>query len=135
MSVRTRRWISALALLVLVGVVAAGAFFFWPASLPDVKDARRALPPGRESIERGAYLARAADCAACHTVPGGAEYAGGRALPLEMGTIVASNITPDKETGIGNWSDAEFVRALHRGVGRDGKDLYPAFPYASYARM
>ena len=63
-------------------------------------------------------------------LPGGKPFAGGLPFKLPFGTIYAPNITPDKETGIGNWSDAEFVRALHRGVGRDGEMLYPAFPYA-----
>ena len=72
---------------------------------------------------------------ACHTAPGGQRYAGGLPFRLPFGTIYAPNITPDKETGIGNWTDADFVRAMHRGVGRNGEMLYPAFPYASYALM
>lgn len=130
-----RRWASVLLALTVVGVVAAGAFFFWPAPLPDVSQARARVAAGPETIKRGEYLARAADCAACHTVASGKSYAGGLAFPLPMGTIYATNITPDKEFGIGNWSDAEFVRAMHHGVRKDGADLYPAFPYASYALM
>ena len=87
-------------------------------------------------VARGEYLARAADCAACHIAPGGKPFAGGLAFRLPMiGTLYSTNITPDPETGIGKWSDDEFVRALHDGVGRGGEHLYPAFPYASYALM
>ena len=83
-------------------------------------------------IARGAYLARAADCEACHTAPGGALYAGGLALVLPFGTLYSTNITPDADTGIGHYTDADFLKSLHQGVRRDGTHLYPAMPYASY---
>jgi mono/diheme cytochrome c family protein len=86
-------------------------------------------------VERGEYLARAADCAACHTVDGGAPYAGGRAFVLPFGTLYSTNITPDKETGIGNYSDANFLDAVHKGLGRGNTKLYPAMPFASYTYM
>jgi len=86
-------------------------------------------------IERGEYLARAADCAACHTAEGGAPYAGGRAFVLPFGTLYSTNITPDKETGIGNYSDANFLDAVHKGIGRGNTKLYPAMPFASYTYM
>ena len=87
-------------------------------------------------IARGEYLTRAADCAACHTAPGGKPFAGGLPFKLPMiGTIYSTNLTPDSETGIGAWSDKEFLKALHQGIGKDGKHLYPAFPYTSYALM
>ena len=86
-------------------------------------------------VEKGAYLARAADCAACHTAEGGAPYAGGRAFVLPFGTLYSTNITPDKETGIGNYSDANFLNAIHKGIGRDNTKLYPAMPFASYTYM
>ena len=86
-------------------------------------------------IERGAYLARAADCSACHTAPGGKEYAGGLGFKLPFGTLYSTNITPDKETGIGNYSDQDFLGAVHRGVRRDGARLYPAMPFTSYTYM
>jgi len=86
-------------------------------------------------LERGEYLARAADCAACHTAEGGAPYAGGRAFVLPFGTLYSTNITPDKETGIGNYSDANFLDAVHKGLGRDNMRLYPAMPFASYTYM
>jgi mono/diheme cytochrome c family protein len=84
------------------------------------------------AVERGAYLARAADCMVCHTTQGGQEYAGGLGFTLPFGTLYSTNITPDKETGIGNYSDQDFLNALHRGTRRDGARLYPAMPYTSY---
>jgi mono/diheme cytochrome c family protein len=96
------------------------------------------VPPtlaGGDAITRGQYLTRAADCVACHTAPRGKQFAGGRAFKLPFGTLYSPNITPDRETGIGGWSDEDFVRALHEGVGRDDRYLYPAFPYPSYTLM
>jgi mono/diheme cytochrome c family protein len=86
-------------------------------------------------VERGEYLTRAADCAACHTAKGGEPFAGGRAFVLPFGTMYSTNITPDKDTGIGAYTDADFLNALHRGVGRGNVKLYPAMPYASYTYM
>jgi mono/diheme cytochrome c family protein len=97
-----------------------------------------ALPSGARAddlIERGRYLARAADCVACHTAPGGQPFAGSRAFTLPFGTLYSPNITPDKKTGIGEYSDEDFVRAVREGVARGGEHLYPAMPYASYSRM
>jgi mono/diheme cytochrome c family protein len=87
---------------------------------------------GANLLSRGEYLARAADCMVCHTAHGGTEYAGGFAFTLPFGTIYSTNITPDKETGIGNYSDQDFLNAMHRGVRSDGANLYPAMPFASY---
>jgi mono/diheme cytochrome c family protein len=86
-------------------------------------------------VARGKYLTEAADCAACHTAPGGAPFAGGLAMPSGFGTIYATNITPDPDDGIGRWSADDFWRALHDGVRRDGRQLYPAMPYTSYRGM
>ncbi|MDO9505825.1 MAG: cytochrome c [Hydrogenophaga sp.] len=80
-------------------------------------------------VERGAYLARAGNCMACHTERGGAAYAGGRAVPTPFGAVISTNLTPHKATGIGRWSAAGFWRALHHGQSQDGRLLYPAFPY------
>jgi mono/diheme cytochrome c family protein len=88
-----------------------------------------------DPVARGEYLARAADCIACHTVAGKEPFAGGVAFKMPFGTIYSSNITADKDTGIGAWSDDDFVRALHAGVGRNGEPLYPAFPYTSYTEL
>ena len=86
-------------------------------------------------VERGAYLARAADCEACHTTQDGKPYAGGLPFKLPFGTLHSTNITPDKETGIGNYSDQDFLNAVHRGIRHDGARLYPAMPFASYTYM
>jgi mono/diheme cytochrome c family protein len=87
-----------------------------------------------EQIARGRYLASAGNCMACHTTRGGKEYAGGRAIGTPFGNIYSSNITPDKETGIGTWTSDDLWRALHNGKSKDGSFLYPAFPYPSYTK-
>jgi mono/diheme cytochrome c family protein len=86
-------------------------------------------------VQRGAYLAKAADCLVCHTAPDGEAFAGGYAFTLPFGTIFSTNITPDRQTGIGAYSDAQFLAAMHRGARRDGAPLYPAMPFASYTYM
>ena len=92
----------------------------------------RATP---EQVQRGAYLARAGNCVACHTMRGGAPYAGGRAIETPFGTVFGSNITPDVSTGIGTWSASHFFRALHNGRSKDGSFLVPAFPYPNFTRV
>jgi mono/diheme cytochrome c family protein len=86
-------------------------------------------------VKRGEYLARAADCRACHTVSRDRLYAGGLPILLPFGTLYSTNITPDKETGIGNYSDQDFLNAVQRGIRPDGTRLYPAMPFPSYTRM
>ena len=86
-------------------------------------------------VERGKYLAEAADCMACHTSQGGKDYAGGLGIRLPFGALYSTNITPDKETGIGNYSDQDFLKAVQRGIRRDGARLYPAMPFPSYTYM
>ncbi|MBW8757720.1 MAG: cytochrome c [Burkholderiales bacterium] len=86
-------------------------------------------------VARGAYLARAGNCAACHTDRGGAAYAGGKGIATPFGTVYASNLTPDAKTGIGTWSAAQFWRALHNGRSADGRLLYPAFPYPNFTEI
>ena len=88
-----------------------------------------------DAIERGRYLAQAGDCIGCHQTRGGQPYAGGLGVPTVFGTIYTSNITPDRETGIGAWSADDFWRALHEGRGRHGEYLYPAFPFPNYTRI
>ena len=121
----------ALACTILVGT---SLFFFLPHGLEPVSPSA-AQPTGDTLIARGRYLTVAADCAACHTIEGGKPFAGGLAFKLPFGTIYSSNITPDRDNGIGAWSDAEFARAMRSGVGRHGRDLYPAFPFTSYALL
>jgi mono/diheme cytochrome c family protein len=86
-------------------------------------------------IERGEYLTHAADCVVCHTAKDGVPFAGGRAFVLPFGTLYSTNITPDVETGIGSYTDANFLDALHKGIGRGNAKLYPAMPDASYTYM
>jgi mono/diheme cytochrome c family protein len=87
-------------------------------------------------IERGRYLTILSDCASCHTVPGSNQpFAGGRPIETPFGNIVAPNITPDPETGIGSWSDDQFDAAIRKGIGPDGSRLYPAMPYNAYTKL
>jgi mono/diheme cytochrome c family protein len=87
-------------------------------------------------IARGRYLTIVGDCAACHTLPeGGRDFAGGRPIETPFGNLVASNITPDPQTGIGAWTDEEFINALQKGTGRNGAHLFPAMPYTYYTRV
>jgi mono/diheme cytochrome c family protein len=87
------------------------------------------------STARGEYLARAGDCVACHSAPGGKAFAGGLKMGTPLGAIFATNITPDIETGIGTYTVQDFDRAVRRGVAKDGRHLYPAMPYPSYAKL
>jgi mono/diheme cytochrome c family protein len=87
-------------------------------------------------VERGRYLATAADCVSCHTIPNsGIPFSGGRGIETPFGNIVSPNITPDAATGIGSWSDDEFDAAVRKGIRPDGSPLYPAMPYPSYTKM
>src|SRR5579859_2024317 len=108
-------------------------------ALADYKDANPTSVPaslkGADIVKRGEYLAQAADCAVCHTAHGGEKYAGGFAFTLPFGTMYSTNITPDKETGIGSYTDQQFLDALRRGVRKDGAHLYPAMSFTSYAYM
>ncbi|WP_047244205.1 cytochrome c [Chromobacterium subtsugae] len=88
-----------------------------------------------DSVRRGAYLARVSDCIACHSAPDGKPNAGGLAMDTPVGKIYSTNITPDKETGIGDYSYEDFARALRQGVAKEGHSLYPAMPYTSFARI
>ncbi len=93
-------------------------------------------PASAAAVARGEYLIKAADCVACHTVgETGKPFAGGVAFKLPFGTIYSSNITADPTYGIGAYTDDEFVRAVREGIRRDGKHLYPAFPYTSYTQL
>ncbi len=131
----TRR---ALVLRLLVGIVilAAAAAVTVRLMLPGMLPKGPAAPdPTTQVIDKGEYLARAGDCVACHTQPGGKEFAGGRPMPTPFGALYVPNITPDEETGIGAWTPDEFYRMMHTGVARDGTLLYPAMPFASYTRV
>jgi mono/diheme cytochrome c family protein len=146
---RVRVWISAL--LVVLALIAMVGFWLLcgPGPTGFSKGPRVALgqysgkdptgaPAGladESAVKRGEYLAEAADCLVCHTAHGGQPFAGGLAFPLPFGTIYSTNITPDSETGIGGYTDAQFLDAVRRGVRRDGARLYPAMPYGSYTYL
>ena len=136
MSARRLTWPRMLlASAVLVGL--AAALVAWlnvrgEDALVGSADAFVATP---EQVARGAYLARAGNCAACHTDRGGAAFAGGKGIATPFGTVYASNLTPDAKTGIGAWSAAQFWRALHNGRSADGHLLYPAFPYPNFTEI
>ena len=91
--------------------------------------------PDPATVARGERLALLGNCNVCHTASGGRSYAGGRPLRTPFGVMYAPNITPDRDTGIGRWSESAFVRAMREGVDADGRDLYPAFPYDHYTRV
>jgi mono/diheme cytochrome c family protein len=94
-----------------------------------------AAEPQQTPVQRGEYLARAADCVSCHTAQGGAPYAGGLRLDTPFGYMLSPNITPDPDTGIGHWSADDFYRAMHHGVNRSGQYLYPAMPFDFYSKV
>lgn len=89
----------------------------------------------QDAAARGRYLAILGDCAGCHTRANGPAFAGGLPFNAQFGTVYSTNITPDKETGIGNWTEDQFYRALHHGIAADGTHLYPAFPYVYFSRV
>jgi alcohol dehydrogenase (quinone), cytochrome c subunit len=90
---------------------------------------------GAAPASKGEYLARAGDCVACHSVPGGKAFAGGLKMGTPLGAIYSTNITPDPDTGIGNYTFEDFDRAVRKGIAKDGHRLYPAMPYPSYAKI
>lgn len=129
---RGRKW--GLPLGIAGGLAAlAAAVIPWRPSIPLARPDLSIYSPA--AIERGRLIAAASDCVTCHTAPDGQRNAGGRAMDTPFGTIYTTNITPDRETGLGGWSYAAFDRAMREGVGRDGRHLYPAFPYTSFARF
>jgi len=145
---RTRGTIFAIALVAIAAAALAwktfgpGPMAFAGGSTIALADYHAADPTGvppdltkADIVRRGEYLARAADCMVCHTRPDGAEYAGALAFLTPFGTLYSTNITPDKETGIGNYTDQDFLNAVQRGVRSDGARLYPAMPFPSYTYM
>src|SRR5689334_18251173 len=127
--------VSVIATVALVAVIATAAFALWNLLAGKTGGPPEVVNAAADIVARGKYLAAAADCAACHTAPGGAPFAGGLAMQSGFGTIYATNITPDPDNGIGRWTAEDFWRALHDGVRRDGQQLYPAMPYTSYRGM
>ena len=129
-------WARAGVVLAVLLLVAAGlvAWLNVAGEDPLVGDAG-AFAATPEQVAHGAYLARAGNCAACHTDRGGAAFAGGKGIATPFGTVFASNLTPDAKTGIGAWSAAQFWRAMHNGRSADGRLLYPAFPYPNFTEI
>lgn len=122
------------ALLVVVLGSGAAAALVWRPEIAPVE--RRSAPVADQgTLRRGAQLAALGDCITCHTAPGGATFAGGQPILTPFGTIYATNITPDAETGIGRWSEDAFKRALRAGIDREGRHLYPAFPYDHFTLL
>jgi mono/diheme cytochrome c family protein len=131
---RWTRWILYVAAaLVLLSLLVAWLNVRGEAPLDAAAPVPAAAAP--DTVARGAYLARAGNCMGCHSTAGGAEFAGGGGVDTPFGTLFAPNITPDASTGIGSWSAAEFWRAMHHGRSKDGRLLYPAFPYPSYTKV
>ena len=118
-------------------LVAAAAALAWLNLRGDPPaDAATTVPADDPALQaRGAYLARAGNCQDCHTPRGGAPYSGGRGIPTPFGTVYSSNLTPDPQTGLGAWNALDFRRAMQNGRSRDGRLLYPAFPYDATTRI
>lgn len=119
-------------------LVVAGVCIWWLGS-PDDRETGNAPQPAAaaagDPVARGRELSRLADCQSCHTLRGGAPFAGGRSIPTPFGTFYTPNITPDTKTGLGSWSATDFWHALHNGYSRNGTLLYPTFPYTNYTRI
>ena len=126
-----RQWLAAAAFMTVAG--SAAMAWPWKGAIAPVSRPAATLYSA-ETIERGRLVAAAGDCAACHTVEGGATNTGGHAFDTPFGTLYSTNITPDEATGIGRWSYAAFERAMRHGISRDGRHLYPAFPYTAFAK-
>ena len=134
MNHRWLRWVVVAAALAAALVAAAVSWLNLRGDAQfEGEDSRVVVTP--ELIERGAYLARAGNCSTCHTVRGGAAFAGARAIETPFGTVYSSNLTPDRQSGIGAWSTGAFWRAMHNGRSKDGRLLYPAFPYPNFTEV
>jgi mono/diheme cytochrome c family protein len=130
--VSRRAW---LGIALVLGLFAAAAWR-WQAGVPaPVAEGRPAVAPGTATPERGALVARAGNCMACHTARGGAQGAGGRPIATPFGTVYSANLTPDPDNGLGLWDAADLWRALHEGRSRDGRRLVPACPYTSFTHV
>ena len=130
---RLARWI-ALA-VVLVSLLAGAVVWLNLRGEAGLDRPGNPSPPATAVLERGAYLVRAGNCIGCHTAPDGARFAGGPGVETPFGTVFAPNITADPTTGIGTWSSSDFWRAMHHGRSKDGRLLYPAFPYPSFTTV
>ena len=129
------RLLSRLALILLVLLAGSVAFLYFAGKSRPLPAIPSTNGESEDRLEAGRYLTTAGNCYSCHTRPGGEAFAGGVAFHTDFGVIHSTNITPDPETGIGDWSDAEFIRAMHDGISADGQHLYPVFPYTSYTNV
>ena len=118
----------------VLGVTVGFLYFTRQPALPAIAAAETASFDAA-LVAKGAELAKIGNCNVCHTKSDGSPYAGGRPMQTPFGTIYATNITPDTETGIGSWSETAFMRAMREGVRRDGAHLYPAFPYDHFTKV
>ena len=132
-------WLRQVALAMGALLLAVCLWVFWGADAwharSDESPSAASQASPSPSVEDGAYLARIGNCAVCHSVPGEAPFAGGRAIETPFGAVLSTNITPDPRNGIGLWSADDFWRAMHHGKSRDGRRLSPAFPYTSYTHV
>src|SRR5579883_1308197 len=121
------------AALVIVGAAIGGALVWRPAIAAIDPPAPQSFDPAL--VRHGRELAAMGNCSDCHTGRGGKNFAGGRPVPTPFGTIFSTNITPDPETGIGRWPEQAFRRAMRSGVDREGRHLYPTFPYDHFTNV
>lgn len=128
-------WAFALSVALFAAAVATVWMLNVRGEAPVTSVAPVTVPASPAQIERGKYLAQAGNCISCHTVRGGQAYAGGRGIDTPFGTVYAPNLTSHAETGMGNWSPDHFWRAMHHGRSKDGRLLYPAFPYTEYTHV
>src|SRR6266436_2117943 len=131
---RSPRIVASVIAGLLIASAVAGVAVAWRPAIAAID------PPAPQSfnadlVRRGRDLVAIGNCSDCHTVRGGKSFAGGLPVPTPFGTIFSSNITPDTETGIGRWPESAFRRAMRSGVDRDGKHLYPTFPYDHFTNV
>ncbi|MFC3024896.1 c-type cytochrome [Vibrio zhugei] len=122
-----------LVIFVFVGAIVSGVWQPTTHSPANIQQVKTTDFP--DDMSRGEYVAKMSDCTACHTTDASKPFAGGLAMPLPIGTIYSTNITPDKEDGIGDYSLADFKRVLREGIRKDGGHLYPAMPYTEYSKL
>jgi mono/diheme cytochrome c family protein len=131
MGMAARRWGSAVAAILAVAGLVGAAYLFWPGQAPPAPT----ITSLASSLEQGRYVAAIGNCQTCHTARGGKPFAGGVKFDTPFGVLYSTNITTDRETGIGKWSFEDFYHAMKGGVRPDGTHLYPAFPYPSFAKL
>lgn len=130
---RFGRFLLIFLLLIAIGGTAYATYVWYPEIPATTAVTRTSFDP--TEVARGARLAAIGNCVTCHTADDGQPFAGGRAVETPFGRIYATNITPDHETGIGTWTEEAFLRAMQEGVDREGRHLYPAFPYDHFTRV